>query len=188
MTPDHRGIRLPCDRNCELAFVNLLRQLDADNDASRIVERLESQHRAQVALHPAMILLHNIVQVLTATNPHRVRAPEVELPVHSHVPQGAMARLVAIQGGAVWLPMMLQCLAKEGLRRRYATCSTQIELHSVARPVHRSIQVHPLAPHLDERFINPPTPTHRPLESAPTPFASFGIADDPTQDRSMRNR
>ena len=99
------------DRNCELAFVNLLRQLDADNDASRIVERFEPQHRSQPPLHPAMVLLHNVVQVLTATNSHRVPPPEVELPVHSHAPQGAMARLVAIQGDAVWLPMMLQCLA-----------------------------------------------------------------------------
>ena len=100
-----------------------------------------------------MILLHNVVQVLTATNRHRIRAPEVELPVHSHAPQRAMARLVAIQGDAVWFPMMLQCLAKEGLRRRDATCSTQIELHGVALSIHGPIQAHPLAPHLDERVI-----------------------------------
>ena len=111
--------------DCELAFVNLLRQLDADNHASRIVERLESQHRAQAPLHLAMVLLHNVVQILAATNLHRIRVPEVELPVHSHAPQGAMARLVAIQGGAVWLPMMLQCLAKECLRRQISV--TQLE-------------------------------------------------------------
>ena len=177
VTPDHRGIRPPWDRNCELAFVNLLRQFDADNHAPRIVERLEPQHRSQSPLHPAVVLLHNIVQILTATNRHRVPPPEVELPVHSHASQGAMARLVAIQSDAVWLPMMLQRLAKEGLRRRDATCSTQIELHGVALSVHGSIQVHQLAPHLDKRFINPPTPTHRPLESAPTLLASFSIAD-----------
>ena len=54
MTPDHGGIRLQGDRNFELAFVNLLRQLDADNDASRIVERFESQHRSQSPLYPAV--------------------------------------------------------------------------------------------------------------------------------------
>ena len=116
MTPDHGGIRLQADRNCELALVNLLRQLDSDNDTARIVERLESQRRAQSPLHPAVVLLHNVVQVLTATNLHWVPPLEVELTVHSHAPQGAMARLVAIQGDAVWLPMMLQCLAKECLR------------------------------------------------------------------------
>ena len=188
VTPDHHGIRLPWDRNCELAFVNLLRQLDADNDTSRIVERLESQHRAQSPFHPAAVLLHNVVQVLTAMNLHRVPPPEVELPVHSHVPQGARARLVAIQSDAVWLPMMLQRLAKECLRRCGATCPTEKELHSVALSVHGSIQVHPLAPHLDKRFINPPAPTHRSFESAPTPFADFGIANDPPQDCGVRNR
>ena len=123
MTPDHRGIRLPWDRDCELAFVNLLRQSDADNDASRIVERLESQHRLQSSLHTAVVLLHNVVQVLTATNSHRIRASEVELPVHSHAPQRAMVRPVAIQGDAMRLLMMLQCLRKECLRRRNAACS-----------------------------------------------------------------
>ena len=160
----------------------------ADNDTSRVVERLESQHRAQSPFHPAVVLLYNVVQVLTATNLHRVPPPEVELTVHSHAPQGAMARPVAIQSDAVWLPMMLQRLAKEGLRRCDATCPTEKELHSVALSVHGSIQVHPLAPHLDKRFINPLTPTHRPLESAPALFTSFGIANDPTQNRGVRNR
>ena len=82
----HRGIRLPWDRNCELAFVNLLRQLDADNDTSRIVERFEPQHRSQSPLHPAVVVLHNVIQVLTATNSHRFPPPEVGLPVHSHAP------------------------------------------------------------------------------------------------------
>ena len=168
--------------------MNLLRQLDADNDASRIVERFESQHRAQAPLHPAVVLLHNVVQVLTAANSHRVRAPEVELPVHSHAPQRAMARLVAIQGDAVWLPMMLQCLAEECLRRRDAACSTEKELHGVALSIHGSIQVHQLAPHLDERFSNSPAPTHRSLESAPALFTRVRVANDPPQDRGVRNR
>ena len=165
VTPDHRGIRLPWDRNCALAFVNLPRQFDTDNDVPRIVERLESQHRAQAPLHPTVVLLHNVVPVWTATNSHRIRAPEVELPVHSHTPQRAMARLVPIQGDARWLAMMLQCLAKKGFRRYDATCSTP----------------------LNKRFINPPAPTYLPLESAPTLFAGFGIANDPTQDRVERN-
>ena len=99
-----------------------------------------------------------------------------------------MARLVAIQGDAVWLPMMLQCLAKECLRRRNAACSTQTELHGVALSIHGAVQIHQLSPNLDKHFINPPAPTHRSLESAPTLFAGFGIANDPTQDRGVRNQ
>ena len=93
-----------------------------------------------------------------------------------------------IQGDAVWLPTRLQRLAKECLRRRNAACSTQTELHGVALSIHGAVQIHQLAPHLDKRFINPPTPTHRPFESAPTPFAGFGIANDPPQDCGVLNR
>ncbi len=49
MTPDQRAIRLPWDRNCELAFVNLLRQFDANNHASRIVDKLVAVHAAVVS-------------------------------------------------------------------------------------------------------------------------------------------
>ena len=78
VTPDHRGLRLPWDRNCELAFVNLLRQFDANNHASCIVECLESQHRLQSPLHPAVVLLHNTTFDLPVMAvDHRV--PEVGL-------------------------------------------------------------------------------------------------------------
>ncbi len=59
--------------------------------------------------------------------------------------------------------MMLQCLRKECLRCRDSTCSTQTELHGVAWSIHGAVQIHQLAPNLDERFINPPTPTHQSL-------------------------
>ena len=89
--PDHRGIRPPWDRNCELAFVNLLRQFDADNDAPRSVERFEPQHRAQSPLHPAVVLLHNVVQVLTATNSRRVPPRKLNSP------------LIPMRRSALWL-------------------------------------------------------------------------------------
>ena len=37
-----------------------------------------------------------------------------------------MARLVAIQGDAVWLPMMLQCLRKACLRRHNAAWDREV--------------------------------------------------------------
>ena len=139
--------------------MNLLRQFDADNDPSRIVERLEPQHRAQSALHPAVVLLHNVVQVLTATNLHRVPPPEVELTLHSHAPQGAMARPVAIQGDAVWLPMMLQCLAKECLCRRdyYNSGFRLFSIMALASRVSRccSVTVKRRSP-LNHRVFPPP--------------------------------
>ena len=53
---------------------------DADNDASRIVECLESQHRLQSLLHPAVVLFHNFVQVLTAKNPAGFRPRKLDSP------------------------------------------------------------------------------------------------------------
>jgi len=48
----------------ELSLLDLLRQFDsADRDARRI-ESLETQHWPSPLFHSAMILLHNIVQVL----------------------------------------------------------------------------------------------------------------------------
>ena len=41
---------------------------------------------------------------------------------------------------------------------------------------------------LMKRFINPPTPTYRALESAPALFTPVRIANDSTQDRGARNR
>ena len=99
-----------------------------------------------------------------------------------------MARLVAIQGDAVWLPTMLQCLAKECLRRRNAACSTQTELHGVALSIHGAVQIHQLAPNLDKRFINPPAPTHRSIESPPALFTRVRITNDPPQNRGVPNR
>ena len=82
---------MPWDRNCELAFVNLLGQFDADNDASRIVECLESQHRPQSPLYPTVVLLHNVVQVLTAANPHRIPLRKLNSP------------LIPMHRSALWL-------------------------------------------------------------------------------------
>ena len=41
---------------------------------------------------------------------------------------------------------------------------------------------------LMKRFLSPPTPTHRPLESAPALFTPVRIANHPTQVRGVRNR
>ena len=42
-----------------------LHQFNTHDDAARIVELLESQHRLHPRLDPAMILLHDVIQVLT---------------------------------------------------------------------------------------------------------------------------
>ena len=52
-----------------------------------------------------------------------------------------MARLVTIQGDAVWLPMMLQCLAKECLRRQVPV--TQFEAKIPAKAEENDVVFEP---------------------------------------------
>ena len=59
---------------------------------------------------------------------------------------------------------------------------------TVALSVNGAVQIHHLAPNLDERFINPPAPTNRSLESVPALLARFGVTNDPPQDCGVRNR
>jgi hypothetical protein len=49
----------------ELSFVQHLHQFNTHDDAARIVELLESQHRLHPPLDSAMILLSDVIQVLT---------------------------------------------------------------------------------------------------------------------------
>ena len=52
-----------------------------------------------------------------------------------------MARLVTIQGDAVWLPMMLQCLAKKCLRRQISI--TQLEAKIPAKAEENAVAFEP---------------------------------------------
>ena len=70
----------------ELPFVQHLHQFNTRDDAARIVERLESLHRLHPRLDPAMILLHDVVQVLTTADFYRVFPAVIELVPHSHAP------------------------------------------------------------------------------------------------------
>jgi hypothetical protein len=82
---------------------------------------------------------------------------------------------------------MLQGLPKESLGRRNAPRPTQLELHRVPLVIHSAIQIHQLATNFDERLVGSPAAAHRALEAAPTFFARFSVANDPPQDRRMRD-
>jgi hypothetical protein len=82
---------------------------------------------------------------------------------------------------------MLQGLPKESLGRRNAPRSTQVALHRVPLVIHSAIQIHQLATNFDERLVGSPAAAHWALEAAPTFFARFSVANDPPQDRRMRD-
>jgi hypothetical protein len=63
------GFNTSSDRlDVELTFVNLLHELNADENASRVQELLEAEHRPDAELHSPVILLDDVVQVRTTAN------------------------------------------------------------------------------------------------------------------------
>src|SRR6516164_1628761 len=56
---------LPC---LELTLLDLLRQLDSANGDGRVVESFESQHRPNPLFDSAVVLFHEIVQVLAGSH------------------------------------------------------------------------------------------------------------------------
>jgi len=63
--PDCRRCRRSARQlsDLELSFLDLFRQFDAADRDCRRVESLEPQHRHNPLFYPAMILLHDIVQI-----------------------------------------------------------------------------------------------------------------------------
>ena len=142
--------------------MNLVRQLNPEDDSAGVVEALQANHRLQAGLHSSVVLLHNVVEILTGPDFHRLGTSEVELAIHSHDSQCRMAGFVSIQRDAVRMRVMFQGLAEERLCRRLAPRSTEIELHGVALPIHGAVQIHQLAANLNEGFVDanchPPAP------------------------------
>src|SRR5262249_24892729 len=73
--PDCRRCRRSARQlsDLELSFFDLFRQFDAADRDCRRVESLEPQHRHNPLFYPAMILLHDIVQIFAGSDPHTTR-------------------------------------------------------------------------------------------------------------------
>jgi len=61
-------------------FLDFLRQFDAADRYGRRLESLESEHRPDSLLYPAMILLDHVVQILAGSHPYDllVKVPSLE--------------------------------------------------------------------------------------------------------------
>ena len=57
----------------ELLFLDFLRQFDAADRYGLRLESLESEHRPDSLLYPAMILLDHVVQILAGSHPYAER-------------------------------------------------------------------------------------------------------------------
>src|SRR5215470_15695259 len=125
-------------------FMDLLCQFDSRNDLTRVIKSLEPQHWLQTGLHPSMVLLHDVVQVLTRANFDRIRSAEVKLPSHSHPSQRGVAGFMPVQRDAVGMRPRFECLAKESLGRGNASRSAEEKLNGIPLPVNGPVQIHPL--------------------------------------------
>src|SRR5690349_7625415 len=119
-------------RDTELPFDNLLQEFDPDQNPSRIVEGLETQHRLHAEFDAAVVLLHYVTQVGTTTNLHRIFPTVVEFIVHTHSAQRGMAcskpSSVMVRG----CPCRLRALRKKALAA--AMSRVRLRCDSTVRP------------------------------------------------------
>src|SRR4051794_9831513 len=90
-------------RHVVLPFMKLLQEFNANQYASGVVELFKTEHRLHSGFDAAMILLHDIVEVLAAAYLYRVLPAEVELIPHAHPTQCCMAGLKPVQSDGSWL-------------------------------------------------------------------------------------
>src|ERR1700751_5310531 len=81
--------------------------------------------------------------------------------------------------------MLLRCPGKETLSRSHITPSAQKDVDCAAHFIDGSVQVDPVAFHLDISLVHAPRVTHRPGVRLPTLFKIRHVALHPQQDRRM---
>src|SRR5450631_2287854 len=84
------------------------------------------------------------------------------------------------------LPLMPDCLLEEGLGRRYIAGAAEPEVDRLSALVYRSIEVGPVAAHLDIGLIDSPGATSGPAKAIPAFDELRCIPLHPTQDGGMR--
>ena len=81
---------------------------------------------------------------------------------------------------------MPDCLLEEGFRCRYIACTAKPEVDCISTLVYSSIEVRPLAAHLDIGLIDAPGATSGPVKAIPALDELGRIPLHPTQDGGMR--
>src|SRR5215831_1133152 len=109
----------------KLPFLDLFHQLNTADRNCRHVESFESEHRSNPLLHAAMILLHHVVQVFTAPNPH---AP-AHTPGRFQFPNRPMSSRIPVESDHPWCAIVLDCPAEEPFGGTHIPPFTQEEIH-----------------------------------------------------------
>ena len=140
-TPQFRHARLatPELAGLELAFLDLLRQLDSTNDDCRVVESFEPEHRPSPLFDSPVVLFNEVVQVLAGSDSHSFGKFARLL----HFPHRAMRCRIGVQGDLRWFACFLYRPAEKSLCRIHIAIFTQEEVDGPAGLVHGPIQVDP---------------------------------------------
>ena len=115
------------DGDTVLSLLQLLNQFDAGQYSPSISKRLEAWHGGDSEFDAAMILFHDIVQVLAGAYLYGLRTPEVEFVSHAHTSRCGMTGLEAIEGDATRLAMTPQGLPEEDASRRQIAVALRLE-------------------------------------------------------------
>src|ERR1017187_2719426 len=103
-----------------------------------------------------------------------------------HLANSAMRSRIAVEGDRLWwLPLMPDCLHEERLGCGYIARPAEPEVDRPSTLVHGSIEVSPLAAHLDIGLIDSPGSTGGPAEAIPAFDELRRIPPHPSQNGGM---
>src|SRR5690242_14160864 len=125
-------------------FANLLYKLDAADRDRCCVESFESEHRSDSVFDSAMILLHNIIQVLAGSYSNTMRHRSCRL----QFGDGPMRSRVSIQRDDAWCRVALHRFVEKAFGRGNIASFAQQEVDRSTLLVHCSIQIRPAPLHL----------------------------------------
>src|SRR5262249_13794016 len=142
------------DTRCvELSFFDFACQLDSAQCYFRIPESLEPQHRITPLLHPPVILLNQVIQVLAGPNERLSGQYAFGLQFGDRL----MRRLTAIERDLLRdLIIAYRCFLEEAYGGRFIPVLTQQKIYSLTLLIDCAVEIAPFALHFDIGFINSP--------------------------------
>jgi hypothetical protein len=145
------GRRVPLfDPAFQLAFTQHVHSLNPSQGPLGGVERRDPQHGANGVIHGAMILLHEVVEILDLTDGD---GGSMLLVV---APNGRGIGLAPINGDRLVDTMATDRLGGEARGRLLVALRRAQEIDALATLIHRAIEVAPLAFDFDIHLIQPP--------------------------------
>ena len=165
-----------------LSFLDHVHEFDPDQGVLGCVERFEPQHRPCHPLHPAMILFHNVVEILDLADGD---CGAVLLIIAL---DGRFIGRTPIDGDLLGHTVAANGLGEEAFRSLLVALFGQQEINRLACLIHGTIEVIPVTFDLDVGLVHPPTDPHRALTPVERLFQQGTVFHDPALDRRVVDR